>query len=183
MRACLLLILLIVTQQYSAQNFTVSDLDSFTGLWSGRVAFSDIDGDGDEDVLNTGLDASDVRSCILYTNDGQGVFTEVIGTPFDGVDGSSADFLDVDGDNAEDVIITGQSDDTWITKLYLNDGLGNFSEDLESSFEGVWAGDIDHSDVDDEGDLDLLTSGIEPFFRARSESISQRWSGSLHCNG
>ncbi len=60
-------------------------------------------------------------------------FTEVTGTPFTGVALSSIAFADVDGDNDQDVLITGLNlvqqgtPGDRISKLYTNDGAGNFS--------------------------------------------------------
>jgi hypothetical protein len=76
-------------------------------------AFSDIDGDGDQDVLITGQTSSNQAISKLYANDGIGVFTEVTSTPFEGVYNSSMAFSDIDGDGDQDVLI-GQY-------LYTND--------------------------------------------------------------
>ena len=61
----------------------------------------------------------------MYTNDGAGNFTELIGTPFTGVTSSSIAFADVDGDNDEDVLITGSNTlySGKTSKLFINDGL------------------------------------------------------------
>jgi hypothetical protein len=58
----------------------------------------------------------------LYINDGNGNFSEFTDTPFDGVSESSIAFLDVDGDNDEDVLITGKSDSHRKPKLFINEG-------------------------------------------------------------
>ena len=57
----------------------------------------------------------------LYTNDGNGNFTEVLDTPFEGVQSSSIAFADIDNDGDQDVLITGKNDsDEPIAKLYRN---------------------------------------------------------------
>ena len=62
------------------------------------------------------------------------VFTEaLLSLPFDGVSSSSIAFADVDGDNDQDVLITGSDGSAEISKLYINDG-------LVSSIENVSAG-------------------------------------------
>ena len=55
----------------------------FTGVIFGSIAsaFSDIDGDGDPDVLIMGSNSV----AELYTNDGSGGYSLVSGTPFTGV--------------------------------------------------------------------------------------------------
>jgi hypothetical protein len=132
----------------------------FVGVSESSIAFADIDGDNDQDVLITGLTSSDQRIAKLYTNDGSGNFTEVNGTPFDGVSESSIAFADVDGNGSQDVIITGAiSANTARTKLYTNDGAGNFTEDTEFPFSNVYSSSIAFADVDGNGTQDVLITG------------------------
>ena len=142
-------------------NFIVVDLNSFDGVSNGSIAFTDVDNDGDEDVLITGLDQANVHITELHTNDGFGNFTEVIGTPFVGVTYGSIAFSDVDNDGDEDVLITGvgQANVSIITKLYTNDGLGNFTELIGTPFVAVGDASIAFSDVDNDGDEDVLITG------------------------
>ena len=132
----------------------------FSGVFRSALAVSDIDGDGDQDVLITGEDSAEDRIASLYTNDGAGTFSLVSGTPFEGVFFSSVAFSDVDADGDEDVLITGQdSANAQIAKLYTNDGSGNFSEAMGTPFESWIGGSIAFSDVDGDGDEDVLISG------------------------
>ncbi len=135
-------------------------LDSpFIDVARGSMAFVDIDGDEDQDVFITGFNYFE-KVAVLYENDGQGNFTEVTDTPFEGVGYSAIAFSDVDGDNFQDLMLTGfTSANERVSKLYLNDGLGNFTEELSSSFIGVTHGSIAFSDVDGDGDNDLLITG------------------------
>ena len=143
-----------------AGNFPVVMPPPFEQMVGGALAFSDIDGDGDEDVLLTGFNGPGFRIAKLYTNDGQGTFSEVPGTPFERVAaGSAIAFSDVDGDGDEDVLITGLSDEDRIAKLYLNDGVGTFTEAPGTPFEGVSLSAIGFSDVDGDGDQDVLITG------------------------
>jgi uncharacterized membrane protein YjjP (DUF1212 family) len=133
---------------------------SLEGVADGSIAFSDVDGDGDQDVLITGRNDPGDLVTKLYTNDGTGTFTEVTGTPFDQVDLSSIAFSDVDGDGDQDVLITGlNSSPASIAKLYLNDGTGTFTEVTGTPFEGVAISSIAFSDVDGDGDQDVLITG------------------------
>jgi predicted nucleotidyltransferase len=88
-----------------------------------------------------------------------GSFSEVTGTPFEGVAISSIAFADVDGDNDQDVLITGLNNSFRISKLYTNDGMGNFSEMTGTPFEGVADGSIAFADVDGDNDQDVLITG------------------------
>jgi len=153
----------VITKLYTNDglgNFTEMLDTPFDSVWRSSIAFSDVDGDDDEDLLITGQSGSYGRAAKLYTNDGLGNFTEIQSTPFEGVLEGSVAFSDVDGDNDQDLLITGASSSNGvITKLYTNDGLGNFTEMLDTPFENVWRGSIAFSDVDGDDDQDMLITG------------------------
>ena len=141
-------------------HFTEVTGTPFVGVAQGSIAFADVDGDGDQDVLITGQNAAYQRIAKLYTNDGEGIFSEVPGTPFEGVFFGSIAFADVDGDDDSDVLITGLTSSGFISKLYKNTGLGVFIEVIGVPFDGVRASSIAFADVDGDGDQDLLISGL-----------------------
>jgi hypothetical protein len=122
------------------------------------LSFGDIDSDGDLDLFMSGEYGSTPTS-YLFLNDGAGKFTEVSGHGIMDVAQSASQFLDVDGDNDQDLIVAGQDSNSkrW-TKLYLNDGSGSFSESA-SNFIGQYWAYINVLDVDLDNDLDLLISG------------------------
>lgn len=133
----------------------------FEGVYYSSIAFADVDGDEDQDVLITGWNSIQQSLSRLYTNNGSGYFTEVPDTPFESVFNSSIAFADVDGDEDQDVLITGKSSTGIpISKLYKNDGYGNFSEVTGTPFEGIQNGSIAFADVDGDEDQDLLITGI-----------------------
>lgn len=157
-----LLSFLMLSQTLSAQTFVeATPTPPFEAVFLSSVAFADIDGDNDQDVLITGGDISTNRVSKLYTNDGLGKFTEVQATPFEPVYGSSVAFADIDSDNDQDILITGLSSSSGhISRLYTNDGMGNFTEVMGTTFEGVTFGSIAFADVDNDNDLDVLISGL-----------------------
>ncbi|MEL6670062.1 MAG: FG-GAP-like repeat-containing protein, partial [Bacteroidota bacterium] len=122
-----------------AQNFTEAPkFSSLDWVSVGSISFADVDGDGDEDVLITGRDNSSVRISKLYANDGTGSFTEMMGTPFDGVYNGSVAFSDVDVDGDEDVLITGLNNSSVrISKLYINVGPSLLSGEQCANAESV----------------------------------------------
>ena len=151
-------------------NFTELTNTPFAGVSSSSVAFSDVDGDGDEDLLITGGDNSLNRITKLYTNDGLGVFTEVMDTQLDGVVGSSVAFADVDGDNDPDLLLTGRdTSGVSIAKLYANDGMGVFTEVMGIPFVGVRNSSIAFADVDGDNDPDLLITGLDNDFNPNTK--------------
>lgn len=166
MKPKLLFLFLVFTQIVSAQNFTEVTGTPFAGVQESSIAFADVDGDNDQDVLITGVNLVQAgtpgdRISKLYTNDGSGNFTEVMGTPFEGVEYGSIAFADVDGDNDQDVLITGRSDAGFSSKLYTNDGSGSFTEVMGTPFQGVNESSIAFVDVDGDNDQDVLISGHE----------------------
>jgi len=152
---------LIFTINLNAQiSFVEDTTNPFEGVYYSDAVFADIDGDNDLDILISGTNSSFIKTTKLYTNDGNGNYTEVLGTPFPGVDSGDAAFADIDGDNDLDLIITGQvALNTGVTKLYRNDGSGNFSEVLGTSFDNVFQSSVAFADIDGDNDQDLLITG------------------------
>ena len=151
-----------------AGNFTEKTAGTlFTGVSDGSIAFADVDGDNDQDVIITGGARDDDNNFILiaklYTNDGSGNFNEKVG--FSGVTSSSIAFADVDGDNDQDVLITGNDGSNRIARLYTNDGAGNFTEETGTPFTGVSRGSIAFADVDADNDQDVIVTGNAGTFR------------------
>src|SRR6056297_3371413 len=157
-KICMLLFIGLLAGPVKAQiNFTEVTGTPFDGVYISSIAFSDVDGDDDADVLITGYNSSSQPIAKLYTNDGLGSYTEVSGTPFEGVEGGSIAFADVDGDDDADVLITGQNSSfQQIAKLYINDGFGLFSEVIGTPFDAVSSCSIAFADVDGDDDADVL---------------------------
>lgn len=170
-------LILAISQIAQSQNFELAENTPFYDLRAGDVDFSDVDNDGDYDILLVGnrnesdLAQPDNFIAILYENDGMGNFSEVSGTPFIGLQESTVAFADVDGDNDEDVMISGIDYlfDQY-TRLYLNDGNGNFSIAPSNPFTDVYAGDIVFADVDEDEDLDVFIAGSTVAFQTISYS-------------
>ena len=140
--------------------FTLLSGTPFDGADIGSVAFADVDGDGDPDILITGRNQLSQRIAKLYTNNGFGEYSLVIGTPFEGVSSGCIAFADVDGDNDLDVMITGSNLFMQaIANLYLNDGMGGYTLADETPFDGVVGGSVAFADVDGDGDQDVLITG------------------------
>lgn len=156
----------------SAQNFIELNQDPpIAGVNSSCSAFGDVDGDGDLDFALTGFGNGIGRVSKIYINEGDGVFLELANTPFDEVANGSVTFSDVDGDNDQDILITGENNqEERIAKLYLNDGAGSYTESTQSNFHGVLASDAAFIDVDNDGDSDVLIVGtLTPFLGISSK--------------
>lgn len=119
------------------------DLDKFTSLDVG-----DVDGDGVDDII---MGSSDVGGIGLYLNDGTAAFNfSLINS--DLILGLK--LIDINNDGFEDVFY---SEDVSGDLIYLeNDGTGSFLSpvNLGTGFANV----IEKSDLDGDGDLDLVFS-------------------------
>lgn len=114
-----------------AQTFSkVPPASPFEGVEYSSIAFSDVDGDGDDDLLITGQNILFEQTTKLYIND-DGNFSEVLDTPFEGTENGSVAFSDVDGDGDNDLLITGLTQtNKKIAQLYANNGLTSSRDNL-----------------------------------------------------
>lgn len=143
-------------------NFEELSDTPFTGLAYSTVTSSDVDGDGDEDILITGENSSYLPVTIFYRSDGGGSYTEITDVPFEGVDRGDTQFLDIDNDGDKDLLISGRTSldiDGRISKLYENDGAGHFTLLDNTPFAPVYQSAVDFSDIDNDGDQDLFIAG------------------------
>lgn len=128
----------------------------------GGAVIGDVDNDGDLDILISTLDSTNNFIADVYLNNGTAVFTAMGSTVFTAVKFSSLKCIDVENDGDLDVIIAGElPNGNASTALYINDGVGNFSVDNGSIFEQIKADDIDIADTDNDGDFDILMSGLD----------------------
>jgi FG-GAP-like repeat/Secretion system C-terminal sorting domain len=144
--------------------YTIDQTNTFPGLANAAADFADIDNDGDDDLMMSGYGSGQLTK--LFTNDGTGLFTEVIGTPFPPVSSGAIQFNDVDGDGDQDVFMSGFTIFVGnVGQLWLNDGSGSFTLSTSTSFEGANNGNIAFADIDGDSDEDLLYTGYGEFGR------------------
>jgi hypothetical protein len=121
--------------------------DNFDGPRS--VYATDVDGDGDVDVLGAAWASDDIA---WWQNDGSENFTKR--TIDDSFDGARAVYAaDVDGDGDVDVIGAAwfADDVTW----WQNDGNENFTKrTIDDNFDGAFS--VHVTDVDGDGDVDVV---------------------------
>jgi uncharacterized protein (DUF2141 family) len=82
---------------------------AFTGVYAGTLNWADYDGDGDLDLLVTGVTTTGpvgIPATRLYRNDGGGVFTSVP-HPFPNIYLGAVAWADYDKDGMLDVVVTG----------------------------------------------------------------------------
>ncbi|MBU2649353.1 MAG: VCBS repeat-containing protein [Bacteroidetes bacterium] len=133
---------------------------NFPGVSDGVVTWADYDNEGDLDILIVGSNSTGQLISGLFRNDGNDIFTEIT-TPIVGVDYAYISWGDYNNDGFIDIIVCG--DDSFsgtnpITKLYRNDGSGNFVYE-STSIAGLCSGRISWGDYDNDHDLDILING------------------------
>lgn len=164
MKQKLLSLLLLTTVSGFSQNFT---LDEDSGIlpvqrnWD-EIGFEDIDGDGFVDLFTGGVTPNFVTVGRMYKNDGTGKFILSDDETFIKKREGGLAFGDVNGDGFPDMITSGGYGNPGghLVELYLNDGDGNFTVDPNALFVETREGDIRMFDFDNDGDLDILVTGL-----------------------
>ena len=122
---------------------------------SDSMALGDVDGDGDLDLVVGNRGSTNSKPNSVWTNDGRGVFTDT-GQKLGSADSDSIVLGDIDGDGDLDLIsgnANGQANRVWV-----NDGAGIFDDTGQVLLVGNGnTQDIALGDVDNDGDLDLVT--------------------------
>lgn len=121
------------------------------------AAFCDYDNDGFLDIALAGRLNSGFRFSEIYKGDGSIFYTDIV-AGLTHVDNGSLDWGDYDNDGDSDLILTGDSGASKVSKIYRNDA-GTFV-DIGASLTGVWLSSTGWGDYDNDGDLDLFITGL-----------------------
>lgn len=131
---------------------TFTDINAgLTGLQLGSAAWGDYNNDGDLDILVTGDSGFGNKKSIIYKNDGNGTFTDIIAGLPGAAEGSSI-WIDFDNDGDLDILLSSIN-----TDIYINNG---------SSFTPMNAGltqfiksSADCGDYNNDGYIDIIITG------------------------
>ncbi len=142
-------------------NFTVEGITSITPVKFGALAFIDVENDGDQDVIISGLTENNDYSTRLYLNDGLGNFNVDTNSTFEQLQADDIDVADTDNDGDLDILFSGRNDDGVFTLLYVNEGNGQFDELNPTNLQQTFAGTNAIADLDNDGDQDIVIIGSQ----------------------
>jgi FG-GAP-like repeat/FlgD Ig-like domain/Bacterial Ig-like domain len=164
----------IITRVYrrTARGY-VDILAGLPGCNYSAVSWGDYDNDGDLDILLSGY-ASTGAIARIYDNHG-GVFTD-ISAGMDGLYTGFNTFGDYDADGDLDALVGGTASGIGINTDLYNNGSGSFSQ-ATGILLGLWRGEGDWGDYDNDGDLDILISGEATNYSNYSRVLSRYPSG------
>jgi len=152
-----------VTLTYENTGADLMHRQSLTGVWnegSGGLAWGDYDLDGDMDLAVAGAGAAQPFAGI-YQNDGGGHLALDASQALVGISYASLAWADFDEDLDPDLLLMGHDGVQARTVLYRNQPPGTLTPDTVNVLTGLFAGSADWGDYDNDGDLDLLTTGSD----------------------
>ncbi len=157
----LLMLLFIVCGISSAQSFIESYVN-IEGSSNGIVKWVDVNNDNYLDIFICGANTNKPAFSTIYLNVSGSQFIKSQ-INFDALNYASADWADFDGDGDLDLLISGKTanaNPTAICKIYRNN-LSNGFTDINAGLIGLYNGTTDWFDYDNDGDLDIITTGID----------------------
>jgi hypothetical protein len=158
-------ILLIITHFLLAGSLSAQSFTQQTQFPVGSDSYEsshwgDYDNDGDLDILMTG----GMLKSAIYRNNGDQGFEEQTQFTLMGLYWGDAAWSDYDSDGDLDILITGIAGLGGLaarSAIYRNNGDNTFTQQTDISLTGVKFSSIVWEDTDNDGDPDILMSGLD----------------------
>ena len=135
----------------------------FVQLKLSDISWGDYDNDGDKDFVINGEDKNGRFYTRLYNNVEGKYFTTVL-PDIVAVRSGSVDWGDFDGDGDIDLLLTGESYNGAVSNVYRNDRNDIFT-DIHAQLVKLYMSDGHFGDYDNDGDLDIVISGMSDNYR------------------
>jgi hypothetical protein len=131
------------------------------GIADGQATWGDCNNDGLTDILLCGNMITSV-----YRNEGNGLFLN-INAPLMAVTSPMCSWCDYNNDGQSDILVCGDTGGGFYSRLYKNQD-GTFTEVSVGSepFMGLYSGQTKWADLDNDGDHDLVISGMDLYIDA-----------------
>ena len=151
----------IVTKIYKNTTNSFSPIThSITAVTNCSAAWGDYNKDGYTDLILTGTDASNNKTCKVYKNNKAGILTDLLAVGLTGVTFGSIAWGDYDSDSDLDFAVVGTDNtNARICKIYRYIS-GNSFTNIGATLTGLATSSLSWGDYDNDGDLDLLTGGF-----------------------
>ncbi|NVK05754.1 MAG: T9SS type A sorting domain-containing protein [Flavobacteriia bacterium] len=145
-----------IFENIGGMNFQLKDTHDYTYKNERYdIEFGDIDGDGDLDIMEIRDQQID-----SYFNNGQGEFYYNLKSSLQSFSAYNGKLADIDGDGDLDAVLAGcYPDRRPVTRVFFNNGSGQFSPSTDTNLISTGTGDLDLADIDGDGDLDLMIVG------------------------
>ncbi len=137
--------------------FSLVSSDSITPIYNGDIEAGDFDGDGDNDLIVSGLSATGPSSEI-YFNDSTGKFIKSV-NDLANVENSAVAVGDLDQDSDLDIVLLGVNDSAAVAHVYFNNGSGIFESGSASTIEPLAFPSVAIGDFDGNSTGDLVIAG------------------------
>jgi hypothetical protein len=140
--------------------YTIMSQAGITPLAGGSASWCDYDEDRDLDLLITGFNEYLEPQTAIFRNLGNMEFENIYPGLIGAALGTAA-WGDYDNDGDADILLTGQNAGCGVLSsiVYRNDGNDQFT-DIGAALDGAERGSAAWGDYDNDGDLDILISGI-----------------------
>ncbi len=148
----------------SGNTFTYNNFN-MEGIWNSVALWGDFDADKDLDALLSGWDGTNSQ----YRNDSMAFST--LTSVLNSVNGHSADVGDYDMDGDLDIVMLSSNSDTAYSCVFRceeHDSENIWSYSLLAYIQDIESGTAVWGDYDNDGDLDLFTSGTKKGFETHT---------------
>lgn len=151
------------TVLYENQNGVFTEVNTpFANAQNGTCKFYDFDNDNDLDVIVSGLDGLAGGAVTRTYENVNGIFQQV-DLGIDDAYFSSIVTFDHDHDGDEDLLLTGWVDGAFPGSVqFYENQIDTFILDTSIVFPNVTFGSVDATDLDHDGNVDLVISGTNP---------------------